>query len=40
MEDKIHQLEDKFASFLAKTQSIGMTGLNKKENSTKEAMMN
>jgi hypothetical protein len=38
MEEKIHQLEDKFACFSAKTHSIGMTGLNKKENSTKEAM--
>jgi hypothetical protein len=33
-------MEDKFASFQGKSQSIGMTGLNKKENSTNDAMMN
>ena len=37
LEDNINQLEDKFASFQARSQGIGA---NKKENSTKEAAVN
>ena len=36
MEDKINQMEEKLSSFQLRSQSIITTGVNKKENSTKD----